>query len=207
LEDLGHGHYRVTREGLTAGTYVVDATAKDKRGHEGRGEARFTLGEQALVVELPDGATLDQRTDAVVVESPVEKCRTRKGVAAGGYPCVRTVRLDLVAGGSVNLTYDDELGAWKATSNNVGWRVGDDNAFTVTAELVDRYHGSIRVPGGDLTTTQTLNVTVPEGPTADPRVAKVPRDPGVPQRSTPGAEVGLLAVGLLAVAFLVRRRA
>lgn len=201
-QDLGRGHYRYVASGLAAGIYVVEGTAADGRGHANNATLQFSVVETALGVYLPDGGRLDAPNDEVFVQvgAGIPAC-TKK---ANDPPCVRTVYLDLGAGARVALEYDAATGGWGATANHAGWSSGL-NTFTVHAELVGSYvGGNTFVSGGALDDgPHTVNVTAPLG-TYEPKVLA---QPAAPTRSVPGLELPLLALGLVALVVIARRKA
>ena len=199
-EDLGRGQARVVTPPLSAGLYTVSADAEDGRGHRGNATLQFAVVEQALDFSTPDGATLDNAGDRVLVtvggglDPCTKKVRTH---------CVRTVYLDLGQGRTVALEHDPAIGAWVAYPNHAGWATGPLNV-TAVAQLMDAYAGSVRVDGGELTSgPHALQVTAPTGDYHP----KVIAQPGAPVRSVPGLELPLLALGLVAFVAILRRKA
>ena len=118
------------------------------------------------------------------------------------------MRLELADGGQVVLKHDKgDKGAaddaWIATTDLAGWHAGN-NTFDVVVELVDQYQGSLRYDGGELRDgPHSVDVRTTPGTT----VVVPARDPAAQRRNVPGPELPLLALGLLALVALARRRA
>ena len=205
LAPVSASHYRATATGLAAGTYVLQASARDASGHVADARANFTVVPKALTVDLPAGGVMDQATDQVLVkagDASLKPCAIGKGNVAKDPPCVRTVQLQLSSGKAIDAEYSSAFGGWQATSNFAGWSTGDNN-FTVSLQMLDNVVGSAVLPGGNLT-AGPFNVTVatPVG-TYAPKVANQPV-PG--QRRVPGLETPALVVGLVALVAVARRR-
>lgn len=208
LVDLGRGHYRYDASGLAPGLYDAEATATDARGHEGRATLRFAVTEGLVTVSSGDGVLRDASERVLVTVRDLPACPVRGGEVASRDPCIRTVRLDLAGGGNVTLRLDDDelQPGWVATTENAGWRPGN-NTFHVVAELADRYHGhgegAVRFDGGSIRSgPHTVDVRATPGSLQVPEA----RDPDRPTQDIPGAGLPLLAAGLLAAGLLARRR-
>ncbi len=213
LTDLGHGHHVLELASLPAGAYEVVASASDgERGHETT--ATFTVTEAAIDYSATAGGVLAGAADSVVVtldpalREAVPDCRTSKGTVSSAPPCVRTVRLEMLGGGEVVLKLDKRDtktradDRWTATTENAGWKAGN-NTFDVVVELVDQYQGSVRFDGGELRDgPHTVEVRATPG-----SLETTPaRDPAAQRRNVPGLELPLLAIGLVALAAIARRR-
>ena len=205
LESLGRGHYRVTMTDLLPGTYLMEGTATDSRGHEGEGSAEFAISEGLLTFDAPGAEdVLAGPADRVLVTTgDVPACKTSKGTVSTRDACVRTVRLEMLgAPGNVTLKYDKEDQVWIATTAVAGWAQGN-NTFDVVAEMADHWVGSIRVDGGAIRSgPHTVDVRATPG--SD--VVEPADDPGPHQRSVPGLGLPLLVAGVLAAALVLRRR-
>ena len=204
-DNLGRGHYQLTVEGLPPGTYQLNATATDSRGHEAAAGIDFAVTERILAVTLPAGGAIDDASDQVLVQAQGEQfrpCTERKG-SINNAPCVRLVELAPSGGGaSIPMEHAATHGGWIATSNFAGWKAGANNV-TVALHMVPSFAGSVKVGGGTITAgPYTVNVTAPTGTYAP----KVLPEPTAPHRNVPGLGLPLLAVGLVAVALLARRR-
>jgi hypothetical protein len=208
LAEVGHGHYRYSAANLTPGTYVATASATDDRGHMDNHTVSFAVVQAILQVTLPQGGRLDEATDQVLVKatSPgFEPCETKKGRVTN-FPCVRTVQLVFSDGDRLPLEPSDQFGGWLATSNFAGWTEGANN-FTVVMQMLPSFAGTAKVGGGNITAGPfALTVDVTNNPLGA-YVPKVIDEPKAPTRNVPGLELPLLALGLLAAAFVVRRRA
>lgn len=200
LVQVGRGHYRYSNA-LPAGVYDVAASASDDNGNTQAANATVAVVETALKVFLPDNATIDSPTDQVFVQvaaDGVNACTSKNRRS----PCIRTVHLDIQGGGIVPLEYSKAAGGWAATSNFAGWRMGS-NVFNVTAEAVDSWAGSVRIPGGDLSSgPHGIEMKLEPGSYAP----KVISDPKQTARSVPGFEAVGLIVGLVAIAAVLRGR-
>lgn len=204
LVPMGRGHYRYDASGLPPGTYVVRGTAVDKRGHEGNGSATFVVSEGIVDYSATGGGVLTGPADRVLVGTgTLPACSTDDGQVNTRDACVRTVRLEMAAGGNVTLKWDRDDGMWVATSQHAGWTPGN-NTFDVVVELADRYQGTVRFDGGSIR-DGPHSVDVRTAPGGEVVVAAA--DPDKPTRSVPGLELPLLLLGLLAAVLVVRRRA
>jgi hypothetical protein len=208
LANVGHGHYRYSTGALAPGTYVATASASDDRGHSDQHTVSFSVVQSILQVTLPEGGRLDQATDQVLVKatSPgFEPCQTKKGRVTNS-PCVRTVELVFADGDRMPLEHSTTFGGWQATSNFAGWTEGANN-FTVVLQMLPSFAGSAKVGGGNITAGPFgLAVDVSSNPLGS-YVPKVVEEPKAPTRNVPGLGLPLLAAGLLAAAFALRRRA
>lgn len=201
-EDLGHGHHRIIADGLAAGIYTVAASATDAHGLKDNATIQFAVVEQVMSVDLPTDGKIDQAGDQVLVTfEGVKSCSTKKPKVLTS--CVRTVVLDFADSDAiVTLRNDPAVGAWIASPNHVGWPSGNVT-FDVVAQIIDTYAGSAPVEGGTLTSgPYGLDVSTAPGEF----VVKVIKDPGAPTRRVPDLGLPLLAIGLLAVVAIARRR-
>jgi hypothetical protein len=207
LADLGNGHYAYRASGLPAGVYRLEAGAKDTRGHAANTTLAFTVSAQPLLgYSASNGGVLAGPADRVVVKTgDIPTCPVKKGAISTADPCIRAVRLEMRdRPGNVTLRWNNEKDKkfWDASSDHAGWRQGN-NTFDVVAEYADTYAGNVRVDGGVLR-DGPHGVTV----TAAPGSVEVPvlpdRQPH--QRNVPGPGLPALALGLVAVAVLLRRR-
>jgi hypothetical protein len=212
LVELGHGHYRYDSAGLQPGTYIVRGSAVDTRGHAGNHSATFAVSEGLVDYSAPSGGALSGPADRIVVTTgQLPTCPTNKNGEVNTHDaCIRTVRLETTAGGTVTLKWDDQAissdpkqGAWTATKQNAGWSTGN-NTFDVVVEFADRYEGSVRFDGGAIR-DGPHSVDVRGAPGNDTVVPA--QDPGKTTRKVPDLGLPLLAVGLLAAGLLSRRRA
>lgn len=199
-EDLGRGQARILATGLPPGVYTVAASAEDGKGLRDNATIQFAVVEDAIKVTTPDGLTLDDPGDRVLVTvgGGLKPCAKRLLEQ-----CVRTVYLDLGGGSRVVLEHNAAAGAWLAYPNHAGWRQGQVN-FTAVAEMINAYAGSTPIEGGRLT-SEPAAVTV----TATPGdyEPKVIQPLGAPRRSVPGLGLPLLAVSLVALVAFARRKA
>ena len=205
LRDLGRGHHLLTIGNLTPGTYRLEATATDARGHEGAGSLEFAVSEGLLSFDAPGAANeLAGPADRVLVmtDEGLPACKARKGTVTTRDACVRTVRLEMVGGGNVTLAYNKDEEAWTGTTELAGWTLGN-NTFDVVAELADRYSGSVRFSGGEV---RDGPHTVQVSGTLGDEVVVPWRDPGPHQRDVPGLGLPLLAGALVAAALVLHRR-
>lgn len=201
-QDLGRGHTRYNLTDLPVGTYVLRGSAVDVNGHIGTGSKEFTLVEKTLELFLPDGGRIDSPTDQVFVQAQgAEQCKTKKGtVTQTG--CIRTVRLELVGGGSIAMEHVASDGGWRATSNFAGWHP-DNNTFRVVAEFADEFQGTTVIDGGawTLPSTSTVKLTIATGEFE----VKVPNDRTPNARNVPAPVAALAFVALLGAAAMRRR--
>jgi hypothetical protein len=198
------GHYVYTTGPLPPGIYELRASATDGRGHRTDHAVTFAVQEGLVDYSATAGGVLAGAADRVLVrlDDALPTCRSSKGQVTSTTPCVRTVRLELVGGGQVNLRWIADECAWVATSAHAGWQAGQ-NTFDVVAELADRYDGIVRFDGGEVRDgPHTVDVTATPGNEAITPLL----DPPPARRNVPGPAVPLLAVGLLALAVVLRRR-
>ncbi len=208
LIDRGKGHFQYTATALPPGNYTVFASATDGGGRQTNTESSFQVVAQPLRVFLPDAGTLDAPGDAVTVQSAgdIPTCITKKKVGITNEPCIRIVRLEMfdrATPTAVPMEWSVRDGAWHASANFAGWQAGN-NSFKVVGEVVDGFHGSERIDGGDLIAAGpfTVTVTAPLGSFVPTEI----KQPNAPLRSVPGMELGVLAFALLALAVAARRR-
>jgi hypothetical protein len=189
--------------GLPVGRYTIQATATDAKGHSSTHSTNFTVG-ATLDIAWPAGNALAKATDQVLVKVKGASPCTAADYTKGNYGCIRTVFLNATGGAAqVPLEYNDAFGGWIATPNFAGWTQGN-HTYRVVAEFPERFLGSLRVPGGQATSNpMPLDVQVSPG---DHQVA-VLAQPASRSVQVPNLGVGLLAIALLALAFIVRRRA
>lgn len=192
LQDLGHGHYRLTRQ-LEAGTYTVSASTQDPAGHESG--SNMTLRVVQDVVRVTVGDLTDPTQEILAVVPPELD--------------VWAVYADLdhdpsTGDDRVYLSYREDRGGWEATGSYSGWHAGTNN-FTIFVEERNRFENQLLVAGAVLSDgPHTVTIDQPgDFPGGVPRRAN-PTDP--PVRSVPGVEVPLLAAGLVGVALVARRR-
>jgi hypothetical protein len=204
LSEVSPGHFRGIATAVTVGNYSMQASADDSAGHTANRQVGFQVVPQAFTVALPEGGAIDSPTDQVLVKAidpALRACTTSKNVVNNA-PCVRTVRLLFADGRAMDLEWSATFGGWQATSNFAGWAAGPNN-FTVSVQMLSSYAGSVRVDGGNLTAgPYQLNVATPIGTYAP----KVVAEPTPHQRKVPGLEAPFLAVALVALAVVVRRR-
>ncbi|MGB1586763.1 MAG: hypothetical protein ACPHID_06945 [Thermoplasmatota archaeon] len=114
------------------------------------------------------------------------------------------VYADIAGGDRVYLEYEDRVGAWVATTNFEGWNAGN-NTFTVIAEEKNRFDGNTLLLGGTHENGPHSLFVANPGDYDDSIPSRAnPTDP--PVVNIPGLEVPLLIAGLIAVAFIARRR-
>jgi hypothetical protein len=183
------------------GRYTITATATDPKGHAGHQVANVTIG-NVLQATWPTGNTLAKPTDQVLV--------TIKGVPACAedydkgrtFDCLRTVQLHGDGVPAVPLEYSSSDGGWRATPNFAGWTQGN-HTYRVVAEYPTHFLGVRPVAGGNITgPQQALTILLPAG---DHQVA-IPPEPTQRAVNVPGPSIGLLAVALVGLALLARRR-
>lgn len=204
LTDLGGGHYSYRSSSLPTGTYVLQASAKDTRGHSANTTLTFNVTSQPLLqYSASNGGVLAGAADRVVVTAGgVPTCAVKKGVLTTKEPCIRAVHLDMLdRPGNVTLRWDGDEKVWVATTDHAGWRAGN-NSFDAVAEYADTYAGSVRVDGGALRSgPHTVDIRAAPGSTEVPVLPdRLPH-----QRNVPGLGLPLLAAALVAVALLARR--
>lgn len=201
VEDLGNGHMRATLLAAAPGTYRAVATARDDRNPHSQENVTFVVG-NVLRVNLPSSGSLDL-TNTVVVHVDGQVPCSDADVAAAT-TCIRSVALRHTDGsGEVLLAFDDDVDAWGATSTYKGWKAGN-NTVQAVAQFQQRFLGAQRIDGGEIVGA-TVTVNVPE-PTGTHEVVLKPQ-PAHRAVKVPGPELGLLAVGVLALAFVARRKA
>lgn len=192
LVKLDKAHYRYSGA-LPAGSYTVTASTTDPAGLIGT--HNLTLGVVADVVNL-HLADLADPTEELFVQLP-----TGLNVYA--------VYADM--DGKVTTTQDrvyfelkEDRGGWEATANYKGWSAGTNN-FTIMVEEKNRFEAQTIVPGGILRDgPHSVEVTNPgEYSKGQPKSAN---PTNVPSRQVPGLELPILIGGLVAVAFVARRR-
>lgn len=187
LERVAHLHYAATTT-MPAGDYVWHVTVHDQNGRSSDETLEFTVTSSGLDVTVdPD--------DFYPVQANVPG-------EAGDYWAVYA---DIEGGDRVYLEYQKDANVWTATTNFKGWNTGN-NTFTVTAEERNTFDEDMTlVTGGKLTSgPHTLFVANPGD--YDDNIPKRGNPVDPPMVSIPGLELPLLAAGLIAVAFIVRRR-
>jgi hypothetical protein len=205
LESVGPDHLRATLP-TAAGRYAITATATDGKGHTGRQVTNVTVG-HVLDVNWPSGNRLDEAIDQVLVKASAGSQRIPPCAAdydkGRTFDCIRAMELRASDGSpSVPFEYSDQDGGWRATPNFPGWALGN-HTYQAVAHYPTHFLGTRAVPGGELLGAKaTLEVRIPAG---DHQVATIP-EPTQRAVQVPGLPVGLLAVGLLGIALLLRRR-
>lgn len=186
LAVVGADHERASLN-LAPGDYTWHVHVEDARARSADVWHNFTVASSGLQV------TIDA-DDIYPVQARVP----------GDADAYWAVYAEIAGGDRVYLEYEDRVGAWVATSNFEGWNAGSNN-FTVIAEEKNRFDGNTLLEGGTHENgPHSLTVTSPgDYDDSVPRRAN-PTEP--PVVNIPGLEVPLLLAGLLAVAFVVRRR-
>lgn len=192
LEELGNGHYRYTTT-VTEGTYSIAALGADGAGHETLTETNVEVLPE--VIDYTPPATLD-RTSITLVTLPEDLDVYAVYADKDGDRDTRDDR--------VYFQHDEALGGWKVTSNFAGWEAGE-NTYTLIVEEKNRFQGQTLVPGGILTAgPYTVDVENPgDFDGGKPNRANPTQAPAL---QVPGVEVPILIAGLVAVAFIARRR-
>ncbi len=184
-------HYQYVADDLAAGTYTFQATGADATGREGHDNGTFEVRAEVLEVFVQD---LTNPTAAVVVSLPLDP------------EAVYAAYLDLGGDDRVYLEYEEKVNGWQATRAHAGWSEGN-NTFGVVVEQRNQFHhDTLLIPGGVVRDDGPYTVEV-QGP-GDYQGGR-PGEPNptvAPVRSVPGPGVALLAVGLVALAFVARRR-
>lgn len=208
LQDLGDGHYRLQAEALSGGTYSVQVQAIDNEGATTTVERPLSVSRETVRYEAPGGNALADTDDHVRFDlpddlPPCDWSKSRQRFTP--QPCIRHAYLALESGGQVQLTFDAANGHWVANKNHDGWSKGSQT-FTFHAHTADRFHGQSRVAGGEILAGPfTIDVTADllGGRELEP---PVPNPANPPVRQVPGIGLVALAAGLLAAAYVVRRR-
>lgn len=189
---------------LAPGAYTVQGMGDDGRGHVARGWANFTVAAAPFEFILPEPAVLASTTQIVArMPDTMPPC---DDAHYGRAPCVQRVTLELSDGQQVLMQppTSDNPGEWVAKSTTRGWRAGV-NEFTVSADFLNQYLGSHRIPGGRVTLPDPYQVNVTGS------LGNTPVDvrPDLTTRpiSVPHLELVALASVLLVGAAVRRRRA
>lgn len=188
LNDAGKHHLQATVQ-LGLGDYSWHVHVTDEKGRSHDSWHNFTVAASSIQVDIRDEGAIDDR---VLVTVPGERSEYWAVYAETG-------------SSRVYFGYDSELNAWRATETIAGWNAGTNN-FTVVAEEKNHFDNDLTlVPGGKLTSGPHTFVVASPGTVDDNIPSKAnPTDP--PVVNIPGLELPLLLAGLLAVAFVVRRR-
>ncbi|MEA3144589.1 MAG: hypothetical protein QOG31_1913 [Thermoplasmata archaeon] len=199
FDTVGPNHLRGTLPTTAAGRYTATATATDPKGHTGRQVANLTIG-RVLDVTWPPGNLLNDATQVFVKVGGATAC-TADYDKGRNHDCIRTVELRSRDGPSVTL--EPSGGGWRADGTFAGWATGN-HTYQVVAEYPTQFLGSHPVPGGNVTgPSATLNVASAGGT----HQVAIPPEPSARSVLVPAPSLGLVAVALLALAFLLRRRA
>lgn len=191
LERVGGPHYRYTATGLSAGTYTYTAAGTDDGGRTGTANGTFEVRAEVLEVVVQD---LTSPTGTVFVSVPLRPEE------------IYAVYLDIEGqDDNVYLEHDEALGGWRATRNFQGWQAGN-NTFTVVVEQPNRFEGQTLVPGGTIRSDQTHTAQVSQPGDYDDSIPRRANPTAAPAHDVPGVALPLVAGGLLAAAFVVRRR-
>lgn len=193
LQRLNDDQYQY-RAALPVGQYFVEAAAEDAAGNTASANTTVLVEQGILDVEVGD---LTSSLGVVFVKVP-------EGLD------IWAVYADMDSDRStetdrVYFEADEALGGWKASANFAGWKEGN-NTFTVFVEEKNTFEARTLIPGGVLRagpfTAEVDNVGEYAG--GIPKRAN-PTDPPARQ-AVPGIELPILAVGLLGLAFVARRR-
>lgn len=208
LVSVGEQGERVSRLQLVAhdlapGTYHATATAVDARGHRTTGTTDIVVGPKVL--EFFGGDLTSIQNNVAVAVNGLAACDTG---TIGKVACVRTVYLVGTgpSGATTNVTlkHNPDKHLWEAYQTTEGWNNGL-NSVMVVAEQGDQFFGSERLHAAPLTLKGPFHVNVTK-PTSDLIHVDVLANPAQPVRNVPGVGVAAVAVGLLALAFVARRR-
>jgi len=188
LKEESKSHFIYILEAAAAGQYAWTASATDVNGRTTIANGTIDVRPGGLDVDVGD---LTRPTEAVFVRVP-------DGMR------VWAVYAQLETGERVYLKEDKDIDGHVAYASFKGWHAGENN-FTIHVEGRNRFHGPSMVPGPQLT-AGPYQVTVAnpgDNPGGMPRSAN-PTE--APAKNVPGPAPVLLLAGLVAVAWVARRR-
>lgn len=188
-----------------AGHYTITATATDPKGHTGRQVANVTIG-HVLDATWPNDRTMKAGAQVLVAASDgahaIPHCAADYDKGRN-FECIRLVELRAKDGApSVAMEWSDADNAWRAGPNFAGWSVGN-HTYQAVALYPKHFLGATPVAGGEVMgPSMALNVVAPGGDHAPTQVA----EPTARAVLVPGPSLGLVAVALVGIAALARRR-
>jgi hypothetical protein len=177
------------------GTYAWFVHARDAKGQTSLSNGTVTIGTPLQIfVPAPSNAPkFDELTDQIIV-------KTAPGLN------IRVVQYE-ISGTRYNMAHDAAKNQWSTGPEYPGWVTGS-NLVTISAVeqplwLDQVRSGGLRVEQANTTYTITVDPSLPTGGTAEP---KYPETLPMQRAATPGLSLPLVALAILGLALVLRRR-
>ncbi len=195
LSKLAGDHYRYEAL-LPLGDYTFTTSAVDPTGHDAEASISVSVVERVIRVFPVSDMDLSDPTKEILVTVP-------EAIDVWSVYADRDGNV-LTTDDRVYFEYKEERSGYEATAAHKGWTAGVNNVTIIVEESV-RFHGQTAVPGAFLK-SGPFEVTVDNPGSYNPKAAKGSQSITPPAVSVPGLEIPILVVGLLAIAFIVRRK-